>query len=115
MRPIAPLLPLFAAAIACAAAAATDDALPETHLSNIRQLTFGGENAEGYFSPDEKQLVLQSTRPPYACDQIFTLDLEAEGAQPCLVSTGKGRTTCAYFLPDGQRIIYSSTHLASPD
>jgi Tol biopolymer transport system component len=85
----------------------------ETHLRNIRQLTFGGENAEAYFSFDGKQIILQSTRPPYKCDQIFTMNID--GSSVKMVSTGKGRTTCGYFLPDGQRIIYSSTHLGSPD
>jgi len=85
----------------------------ERHLANIRQLTFGGENAEAYFSADGKKLIFQSTRPPFLCDQIFVLDLETNEVR--LVSTGKGRTTCAYFFPKGDRIIYSSTHHVSPD
>lgn len=84
----------------------------ESHLSNIRQLTFGGENAEAYWSPDGRNLILQSTRPPYECDQIFTLNL-ATGAMR-LLSSGLGRTTCAYFMPSGLRAIYSSTHLHAP-
>ncbi|WP_241823110.1 TolB family protein [Chloracidobacterium thermophilum] len=82
----------------------------ETHLANLRQLTFGGENAEAYFSFDGKQLVFQSTRDGRACDQIYVMD--ATGARQRMVSTGLGRTTCAYFLRDGRHIIYSSTHLA---
>jgi TolB protein len=85
----------------------------ETRLRNIRQLTFGGENAEAYFSFDGKQIIFQSTRSPYKCDQIFTMNID--GSSVKMVSTGRGRTTCGYFLPDGQRIIYSSTHLGSPD
>jgi len=85
----------------------------ERHLTNIRQLTFGGENAEAYFSADGKKLIFQSTRPPFLCDQIFILDLETNDVR--LVSTGKGRTTCAYFFPKGDRIIYSSTHHVSPE
>jgi Tol biopolymer transport system component len=85
----------------------------ERHLANIRQLTFGGENAEAYFSADGKKLIFQSTRPPFQCDQIFILDLETNDVR--LVSTGKGRTTCAYFFPKGDRIIYSSTHHVSPE
>jgi TolB protein len=85
----------------------------ETHFRNIRQLTFGGENAEAYFSFDGTQIIFQSTRPPYKCDQIFTMNVD--GSSVKMVSTGRGRTTCGYFLPDGQRIIYSSTHLGSPD
>lgn len=85
----------------------------ETHLSHIRQLTFGGENAEAYFSPDGRELVMQSTHGPYACDQIFRLPVE--GGEPVLVSNGRGRTTCSYFMPDGASILYASTYLGSPD
>lgn len=83
----------------------------ERHLANVRQLTFGGENAEAYWSADGKSLIFQSSRPPYACDQILTMEA-APGAPVRLVSTGKGRTTCSYFFPDGKRILYASTHLA---
>jgi len=85
----------------------------EVHLRNIRQLTSGGENAEAYFSLDGKQISFQSTRQPYKCDQIFTMN--TDGSNVKLVSTGKGRTTCGYFMPDGKRVIYASTHLGSPD
>jgi TolB protein len=85
----------------------------ENHIRNIRQLTTGGENAEAYFSADGKRIILQSTRDPYKCDQIFTMN--ADGSNVKMVSTGKGRTTCAYFTPDGNRIVYASTHLGSPD
>ena len=92
-------------------------ALPsETHLRNVRQLTFGGENAEAYFSADDKQLIFQSSGEGVACDQIYTMPVEASaGGQKKLVSTGKGRTSCSYFFPSGKRILFSSTHLASPD
>ncbi|MBI2216890.1 MAG: PD40 domain-containing protein [Candidatus Rokubacteria bacterium] len=82
----------------------------ETRLANVRQLTFGGQNAEAYFDWTGTRLVFQSTRPPFGCDQIFTM--RADGGDVRLVSTGKGRTTCAYFFPDGKRLIYASTHLA---
>ena len=85
----------------------------EKHLRNIRQLTSGGENAEAYLSSDGKQIIFQSTREPYKCDQIFTMG--TDGSNVKMVSTGKGRTTCGYFTPDGSRIIYASTHLGSPD
>jgi TolB protein len=92
---------------------ASPDATPghaqEVHLSNIRQLTFGGENAEAYFSSDGSQLVFQSTRDTLQCDQIFTMG--ADGRNVRLVSTGKGRTTCAFWAPDGQSVIFGSTHL----
>lgn len=80
----------------------------EKHLRNIRQLTFGGTNAEAYFSFDEKKLIFQSTRSPYQCDQIFTMNLD--GSEQKLVSTGKGRTTCAYFFPEDKKILFASTH-----
>jgi TolB protein len=81
----------------------------EVHLSNLRQLTFGGENAEAYWSADGKQLILQSTRDGLECDQIFVMDVESARAR--MISTGRGRCTCSYFFPDGQRILYASTHL----
>lgn len=83
----------------------------EVHLSNMRQLTFGGENAECYFSSDGSKFIFQSTREPFDCDQIFTMN--TDGSDVKLVSTGTGRTTCAYFLPGNNRIIFSSTHEAS--
>ena len=87
-------------------------ALPqEKHLRNIKQLTFGGENAEAYFSSDGRKLIFQSTRDGHECDQIYTMNVDGSDVQP--VSTGDGRTTCSYFFPNGKRILYSSTHLGS--
>jgi len=83
----------------------------EGHLRNVRQLTFDGENAEAYFSFDGHRLVFQRSSPDGGCDQIYTLDLTTGDTE--LVSTGRGRTTCAYFYPAGDRILYSSTHLVS--
>ena len=77
----------------------------------MSQLTFGGQNAEAYWSPDGTRLIFQTTRPPYHCDQIFIMN--ADGSGQHLVSTGKGRTTCGYFLRDGKHIVYASTHEAS--
>lgn len=85
----------------------------EKFLANVRQLTFGGENAEAYLSFDEKQLIFQSRSVGQDCDQIYIMNLD--GSNKRLVSTGKGRTTCSYFLPDGKTILYASTHAASPD
>lgn len=85
----------------------------ETRIRNIRQLTFGGTNAEAYFSFDEKKLIFQSTRPPYQCDQIFIMNID--GSAQTLVSTGTGRTTCGYFFPGDRKILYASTHLAGPE
>jgi len=98
----------------------------EKRLKNIEQLTSRGENAEAYFSATGKELVFQSrhSQPPREgapageepgpeCDQIFSMRLD--GTSRRLVSTGKGRTTCAYFFPDGSRLLYASTHLAGPE
>lgn len=82
----------------------------ETHLRHVKQLTFGGQNAEAYFSYDGRRLIFMSTREPYQCDQIFVMN--TDGSDLHLVSTGKGRTTCGYFYPDGKHLLYSSTHLA---
>jgi len=84
----------------------------ERHLANLRQLTDGIQNAEAYFSFDGKRLVFQSTRAPYECDQIFTMDLQGRDVR--LLSTGLGRCTCSYFFPDGRHYLYSSTHLGGP-
>jgi TolB protein len=92
-------------------AAATDN-LADTFYTNVRQLTHGGSNAEAYWSPDGKRLIFQSTRGDSKCDQIYTMN--ADGSNQRMVSTGKGRTTCGYFLPDNKHILYASTHLASP-
>ncbi len=81
----------------------------EAHLVDVRQLTSGGENAEAYWSPDGKELIFQSTNPPFGCDQIFRMPI-SDPAALSLVSTGIGRTTCAYFTADNERVIYSSTH-----
>ncbi len=85
----------------------------ETHLANVKQLTFGGENAEAYFSPDGGTLVFQSTRDSFACDQIFMMD--TSGANVRLVSTGKGQTTCSFFIPGTDEFVYCSTHEAAPE
>ncbi|MDO9376498.1 MAG: hypothetical protein Q7T76_18885 [Ferruginibacter sp.] len=92
----------------------------EEHFANVRQLTFGGDNAEAYFSFDGKYLVFQksNSKEGIACDQIWMGKIpttDAEKFEPTLVSTGTGRTTCAYFYPDNNHILYGSTHLGSKD
>ena len=83
----------------------------EKHLKDIRQLTFGGENAEAYFSPDGKKLIYQSTAERGGCDQQYVIDLAS--GETKMVSSGKGRTTCGYFSwPAGDRILYASTEAA---
>ncbi|MEM7367302.1 MAG: hypothetical protein AAF587_01805 [Bacteroidota bacterium] len=92
----------------------------ETHLRNVRQLTFGGDNAEAYFSFDDQSLVLQRTQPSAGipCDQIYVGKIpqsSEESFDMKLISTGTGRTTCSYFMPGDKEIIFASTHLASED
>jgi TolB protein len=82
----------------------------ERRLAGLRQLTFGGQNAEAYWDWTGTRLVFQSTRPPFGCDQIFTM--RADGSDVRLVSTGWGRTTCGFFFPEGRRLLYASTHHA---
>lgn len=82
----------------------------EKHFRRLWQITNGGENAEAYWSFDGSTLVLQSTPRGEGCDQIYTVP--AEGGPLRLVSTGKGRCTCSYFLPGDREIVFSSTHLA---
>lgn len=87
----------------------------ETHLKNVRQLTYGGDNAEAYWSFGNDKLVFQATSERFEtqCDQIFVMDLERDQREelPKMVSTGDGRTTCAYFMPGDSTIVYASTHL----
>ncbi len=89
----------------------------ESHLKNMKQLTFGGDNAEAYFSFDGKNLSFQSNNKAWGlqCDQIFNMDISKASAdttyKPPRISTGKGRTTCSFFLPGDKTILYASTHL----
>lgn len=85
----------------------------EQYFRNVRQLTFGGQNAEAYFSYDASQLIYQATVDTFDCDQIFTM--KADGTNKQLVSTGLGRTTCSFIAPDGNSIIYASTHLGGKE
>ena len=84
----------------------------EAHLANIKQLTFGGQNAEAYFSPDGKRLIFQSQRDGHDCDQQYVMDIDGQNAH--LVSTGTGRTTCGWWMKDGKRVFFSSTHGSDP-
>ncbi len=96
-------------------------AAQETYLKNIKQLTFGGDNAEAYFSFDGKNLAFQCNNPAWdlKCDQIFNLDISKASKdstyRPPMISTGLGRTTCAYFMPGDQQILYASTHLGGKE
>ena len=89
------------------------------YLKNIKQLTFGGNNAEAYWSFDDSKLVFQSDFAKWgnSCDQMFYLDWQKDDLSkntPTRLSTGLGRTTCAYFLPGDKTIVYASTHLVDP-
>ncbi len=103
----------------------------EKHLRNLRQLTFGGQNAEAYFSADDKWLIFQHSGDGVACDQMYVMPvdpvkafavsplnpLEAEGLAPQArrVSTGPGRTTCGYIFPSDEKLLFASTHGDSPE
>ena len=82
------------------------------HLVNVKQITHGGQNAEAYWAPDGKRLIFQATRDTSECDQQYIMN--ADGSDMHMVSTGKGVTTCGYFLADGKHIVYASTHEAGP-
>ena len=91
----------------------------EKHFKSIRQVTFGGDNAEAYWSFDDSKLVFQSNNAAWGmqCDQMFLMKSEEtfKDSQPPMISTGMGRTTCAYFLPDNEHIVYASTHLVNKE
>ncbi|RYZ09054.1 MAG: M28 family peptidase [Myxococcales bacterium] len=95
------------AALASAGHGARLPVSAEPHLADFQQLTAGGENAEAYWSSDGRQLILQA-HAGEGCDRIYRM---TPGTEPVQVSTGKGATTCAYFLPGDQEVIYASTHL----
>ena len=84
----------------------------EKHLKNIRQLTYGRQNAEAYFSFDETKLIFQSERDSFQCDQIYSMSTTGENVT--LLSTGMGKTTCSYFFPGDSTYLFASTHLGDP-
>lgn len=91
------------------------ESIESKHLINLKQLSFGGDNAEAYFSFDNKCLTFQSNNTAWGlqCDQIFNMvidDVKDTLYKPQLISTGKGRTTCSYFMPGNKEILYASTH-----
>jgi TolB protein len=108
--PAGPDAPSIGATVLPRTGAVPVAALPgESRLANIRQLTHGGQNAEAYFSADGRRIIFQATVPGgHPCDRIFTMEMD--GGNVRQVSTGEGRTTCGYFFPSGDRILYSSTH-----
>jgi Tol biopolymer transport system component len=90
----------------------------EKHFKNIQQLTFGGDNAEAYWSYDSKYLIFQKTsiKEGIPCDQMYIGKVPTKAGEkfvPKLVSTGKGRTTCGFFMKNGKHVLYASTHLGA--
>ena len=80
----------------------------ETHFAHLWQLTFGGQNAEAYWSADGRKLILQIADESWPCDQQYVLDLGT--GKRTRVSTGRGRTTCGYFYDQDRRVLFASTH-----
>lgn len=95
------------------------DTIESKHLKNIKQLTWGGDNAEAYFSPNGKYITFQSNNKAWGvdCDQIYLIELKEilkdSTYTPPRISTGQGRTTCSFFMPNNKQIIYASTHKGS--
>jgi Tol biopolymer transport system component len=83
----------------------------ERFFGELRQLTFGGQNAEAYFSPDGTRLIFQRTDDEHPCDQQFIINVDGTGMER--ISNGLGKTTCGYFLEGGSRALYSSTFHSS--
>jgi TolB protein len=81
----------------------------EPHLTNIRQITNGGENAEAYFSRDGQWITFQSSRDGRTCDQQYVMRADGTGLRR--VSNGNGKTTCGWFLPGSNRLLYGSSHM----
>ncbi|MGI9079198.1 MAG: TolB family protein [Gemmatimonadaceae bacterium] len=89
-------------------ASATPSASGEAHLSSVRQLTAGGENAEAYFSADGMRLIFQSARDGRRCDQQYVMSVDGTGLRR--VSSGDGKTTCGYFFANDRKVFFASTH-----
>jgi len=120
MRPLLSVVLATGVAAAALSCAHNSASLPtiapsagERHLSNIRQLTNGGENAEAYFSADGRRLIFQSTRDGRSCDQEFVMNIDGTGLQR--VSNGTGKTTCGFFYANDQRILFGSSHAEQRD
>jgi len=79
----------------------------DRHMNHVKQLTTDGDNGEAYFSADGKKLIFQSNRGGYACDKIWTMNID--GSDKRMVSPDRGAHTCSFFFPDGKRIVFAST------
>ena len=84
----------------------------ESHLTNIRQLTFGGQNAEAYWNSDGTKLIYQTLQKEWVDEQIMIMN--ADGSHKHLVSSGAGRCTCGYFIPGTNDVLYSATAWKDP-
>jgi TolB protein len=113
------LLLLLSIVITALSFKSADEPISEKHFKNIKQLTFGGDNAEAYFSFNNKMLTFQKTNPSeeIMCDQIYTMDITDNNKEFKIfpVSNGEGRSTCSYFMPGNKNIVFASTHAASKD
>jgi len=90
-----------------------DGRFRDLHMKNVKQLTVEGDNGEAYFSVDGKKLIFQSNQGGYACDKIWTMDID--GSNKRMVSPDQGAHTCSFFFPDGKRIVFASTsHIPGP-
>jgi TolB protein len=108
MKRVPTVILIIFAVVAAARAQGPLAVAGEKHLKNIKQLTFGGENAEAYFSFDGKQLIFQSKRDGNPCDRIYRMNIDGSNVRQ--VSNGEGRTTCSYFFKGGRKVLYASTH-----
>ncbi len=124
---LSPRVVVAAVVVVVSACATTPDAPPakpsppakllpeEKHLSDLKQLTFGGENAEAYWSFDGTRLSFQAHGEGQGCDRIYTMRVFDDPVTPKPVSTGLGATTCAHFFPDDTELLYASTHLGGAE
>ncbi len=101
--------PLWQGATQTAPAAAQAGA----RLDRIVRLTTDGDGGEPYFSSDGARIIFQSKRGGARFDQIYIMNADGSGQR--MVSTGKGRTTCSYFLPGDHTFLYASTHMRTDE
>lgn len=91
----------------------------EKYIKNLRQITFGGDNAEAYWSFDNSKFTFQSNNKAWGvnCDQIFytSVNTSTQNNKPPMISNGLGRTTCSFFLPGDSTILFASTYLGGND
>jgi Tol biopolymer transport system component len=113
-HPDVPPQPSASASASTSPPALVPDNPKEPHFANLRQLTFGGENAEAYWAFTSDTLIMQARAGDQKCDRIYQLPIAA-GSKPIPVSSGKGATTCSYFMPGDKEVTFASTELGSPD